>query len=190
MGGTNTHLAELATRGPWHLFHSVADMTIVIRAFAGAANAACQQECSADVLGTKHPPATPQTKDSKSMIDLFRQHVSAEPEEEEDVQTWLSAVADRGDTFELQWYMLFVLYTSSRFRTQLCLGSPKTVCDRMLINFVQYLDQHLFGVPPSKTAKDALQQTILTPVELVPRFLSDLHMAYFAGDQETESEHG
>jgi hypothetical protein len=166
-------------------------MATIIRAFAGAAHAATQQDEIPDILGIKQPTQPTPLKESKSLIDLFRQFSPPETNEGDEFPTFLFEAADRGDLFELQWYTLFVMYTSNRFRAHLCLGAPKGVCDRMLNNFVVYLDQHLFGTPPSKTASTTLYQSILTPIELVPRFLSDLHMAYFASDQtEPTNNHG
>jgi len=184
---TNTQLAELATRGPWHFFHSAPDMAAVVEAFAGAAHVAIQEGNAADVLGTKKEEQPTLSRECKSLIDVLRQQSPEEENPAGEIKHHLLGVAAKGDLFELRWYSLFVLYTSSQFRTHMCRGAPKQVCDRILNRFVDYLDLHLFGTPPSKTKTKSkkLQQSILTPTELVPRFLSDLRMAYFASNEDS-----
>lgn len=151
-------------------------MQLVIKSFGDEVSQLKEEEdeTEADVGGKKQ-----QTKKEKklptcrTLIDAVRlAPVTFEPPAEIPI----ASLGDTVDMFQLRWYTLFVLYSSEEFRNMLCRGSPQSVCEKILRPFITYLDLFLFG----ETGKQGkLHSAILTPAELVPRFMVDLRNAYF-----------
>jgi hypothetical protein len=133
-----------------------------------------ENKTEVDVGGQK--PADMKKKKTatcRTLIEAFRMA----PAKMEDVEEFhIGTLGDTEDMFQLRWYTLFVMYSSDAFIKGLCKGSPVFVCEAILLRFREYLDLFLFG----ETGKQGKRKSaILTPAELVPRFMIDLRNAYF-----------
>ena len=166
----NTALTDLALRGPWALLHSVQDMQLLIQAFADELGALPPPHpLACDVVGRKAATPDAPPARTKTLLDTMR-HRPPPPPHEEPVPTLLGAAGASACLFELRWHTLMIMYASSALRAQLARGAPKQVGERMLAPFQPYFEAFLFG---------GKHRAILTPLEIVPRVVSDFRLAYF-----------
>jgi hypothetical protein len=70
---------------------------------------------------------------------------------------------------------------SRDIRTQLAAASPGAVAETLILRFDEIMAIHLFGATGQKegASKRQVVHSILTPLELVPRIMHDLHLAYY-----------